>query len=140
MVVAAVGANCCVLNIAFQPISSFALSFIVSQNLLDLKLDGIAGVSSADVQRYCVNCPLLRVSDTSTIACLHIHIVSFVFLTRCVFHALSLEHCSSIDDVAFVCDKPTNLQDVNVSYCALLTDVGVLRLLSCSPRLQTLSL
>jgi hypothetical protein len=140
MVVAAVGANCSVLNIAFQTISSFAMSFVVSQNLLDLKLDGIAWVSSADVQRFCVNCPMLRVSDALTVACLYIPIVSFLFLTPCVFHALSLEHCSGIDDVAFMCDKPTNLQDVNVSYCVLLTDVGVLRLLSCSPRLQSLSL
>ena len=63
MIIAAVGASCSVLNIAFQSISPFAMSFLVSQHLLELTLNGIASVSSADVHRVCSHCPLLQVSD-----------------------------------------------------------------------------
>ena len=141
MLLAAVGANCSVLNLSFQAVSPFAISFICSQYLTELKLDGVVGVTSADVQRFGDNCPMLRVSHskhfcpstapTST-ACL-------VCLTHAA-HVLSLEHCNAIDDAAFAFDLAINLQDVNVSYCVQLTDVGVLRLLSCSPRLQTLNM
>ena len=62
MLLAAVGANFSVLNIAYQPMSSFAMSFIVSQHMIELKLDGIAWVTSADVQRFGDHCPLLQVS------------------------------------------------------------------------------
>jgi hypothetical protein len=141
MLLAAVGANCSVLNLSFQAVSPFAISFICSRYLTELKLDGVVGVTSADVQRVGDNCPMLRVSNskhfcpfaapTST-ACL-------VCLTHAA-HVLSLEHCNAIDDAAFAFDLAINLQDVNVSYCVQLTDVGILRLLSCSPRLQTLNM
>ncbi len=57
-----------------------------------------------------------------------------------MLHVLSLEHCPNITDEAFVCDKPLQLQDVNLGHCVALTDVGILRLVSCSPRLQVLSM
>jgi hypothetical protein len=63
MIVAAVGTTCSVLNISYQTMSSFALTFLVSQHLLELMLNGVALVTSADVQRFCTNCPLLQVSD-----------------------------------------------------------------------------
>jgi hypothetical protein len=51
-----------------------------------------------------------------------------------------IEHCHNIDDGAFICDRALNLQEVSVSYCVALTDIGILRLICCSPRLQTLSM
>ena len=64
LLVAAVGTSCTVLNISYQTLSTFAMSFIASQHLLELKLDGITGVTSADVQRFCEYSPMLRVSDS----------------------------------------------------------------------------
>ena len=55
-------------------------------------------------------------------------------------HVLSLENCPEVGDDAFTCDKPIQLQDVNLSLCIALTDVGLLRLASCSPRLQVLDM
>ena len=113
------------------------MSFIVSHYMLELKLDGIAWVTSADVQRFGDRCPMLQVSHPNS----HVS-TSKTFPVRLtlVLHVLSLEHCVKIDDAAFALDMSTNLLDVNVSYCVALTDIGILRLSSCSPRLQVLNM
>ncbi len=64
MITAAVGATCSVLNLSYQAVSSFTISFLVSQHLLELSLNGVACVMSSDVQRICTQCPLLQVSGT----------------------------------------------------------------------------
>ena len=63
MLFAAVGASCSTLDASFQSISPFAMSFITSKHLLELKLNGISSVSSADVRRVCRSSRMLRVSD-----------------------------------------------------------------------------
>jgi hypothetical protein len=134
MLVAAAGGSCSVLHLSYQPLSSWAFSYISSRYMTELRLNGIAATSSGDVRRLCDSCPLLRVSLSK-------HCCTVVRRSeRWNPQVLSLEHCIRVGDDAFLFDKCTNLQEVNVSFCVALTDVGILRLLSYCPRLLMLNM